>query len=90
MTDAKTAAAIAFLAGTAALFGTYWDDAWHTDRGRDDFFIAPHLTLYGGVLDPVATGTFLDRCHPGLPWDKMGTCQRSNADSAGQSRSEAD
>lgn len=34
----------------AALFATYWDDSWHTDRGRDDFAIAPHLLLYGGVL----------------------------------------
>lgn len=32
------------------MFGTYWDDAWHTDRGRDSFAIPPHLTLYGGVL----------------------------------------
>lgn len=31
------------------MFATYWDDAWHTDRGRDEFFIAPHLTLYAGV-----------------------------------------
>jgi hypothetical protein len=36
--------------GIVALFGTYWDDAWHTDRGRDSFTIAPHLLLYGGVL----------------------------------------
>ena len=38
------------LAGAAvALLGGYWDDAWHTERGRDDFFIAPHLAIYGGV-----------------------------------------
>jgi len=36
--------------GIVALFGTYWDDAWHTDRGRDSFTIPPHLLLYGGVL----------------------------------------
>jgi hypothetical protein len=34
----------------AALFATYWDDSWHTDKGRDEFAIAPHLLLYGGVL----------------------------------------
>lgn len=34
----------------AALLATYWDDSWHTDKGRDDFAIAPHLLLYGGVL----------------------------------------
>lgn len=39
----------------AALFATYWDDSWHTDRGRDDFAIGPHLLLYGGVL--VALGS---------------------------------
>lgn len=33
----------------AALFGTYWDDAWHTEVGRDTFFIAPHLVLYAGI-----------------------------------------
>ena len=33
-----------------ALAGGYWDDAWHTERGRDSFFIAPHLFIYGGVL----------------------------------------
>jgi hypothetical protein len=37
------------LGGLAALFGTYWDDVWHTDYGRDDLFIPPHLVLYAGV-----------------------------------------
>ena len=32
-----------------ALFGVYWDDAWHTDRGRDDLLSPPHLSLYVGV-----------------------------------------
>ncbi len=35
---------------TAALLATYWDDSWHTDKGRDEFAIPPHLLLYGGVL----------------------------------------
>lgn len=43
------AAMLAAAGGLAALFGTYWDDAWHTDRGRDDFAIPPHITLYAGV-----------------------------------------
>lgn len=38
----------------AALFGVYWDDAWHTDRGRDEFLSAPHLVLYAGVMLAVA------------------------------------
>jgi hypothetical protein len=29
------------VAGAAALFATYWDDAWHTDLGRDDATIPP-------------------------------------------------
>ena len=32
-----------------ALAGGYWDDAWHTTRGRDAFLIAPHLAIYGGI-----------------------------------------
>lgn len=30
------------------LVGAYWDDAWHTDLGRDTFWSPPHLLLYGG------------------------------------------
>ncbi|MEQ4722062.1 hypothetical protein [Nonomuraea sp. B19D2] len=37
------------MAGIASLFATYWDDAWHTDIGRDDALIPPHLLLYGAV-----------------------------------------
>jgi hypothetical protein len=36
-------------AGLVSLFATYWDDAWHTDIGRDDALIPPHLALYGSV-----------------------------------------
>jgi hypothetical protein len=35
--------------GVVALFGVYWDDAWHTDIGRDSALAPPHLALYGGV-----------------------------------------
>ena len=38
------------LVGAAsALAGGYWDDAFHTEHGRDDFLAAPHLAIYGGV-----------------------------------------
>lgn len=37
------------LAGAAALFATYWDEAWHTDIGRDSAWAAPHVLLYGSV-----------------------------------------
>ncbi len=43
------------IGGLIALFGTYWDDAWHTDLGRDTFFSPPHLALYGGVALAGAT-----------------------------------
>ena len=32
-----------------AILGTYWDDAWHTDKGRDSFLVAPHIALYAGI-----------------------------------------
>ncbi|MFI9843663.1 hypothetical protein ACIHFD_41955 [Nonomuraea sp. NPDC051941] len=44
-----TAAAFVVMAGLVSLFATYWDDAWHTDIGRDDALIPPHLLLYGSV-----------------------------------------
>jgi hypothetical protein len=37
------------VSGIVALFAVYWDDVWHTDLGRDDFTIPPHLLLYGAV-----------------------------------------
>lgn len=43
-------ATVALTGGFVGLFGTYWDDAWHTDRGRDAFASPPHLALYAGVL----------------------------------------
>lgn len=35
--------------GVLAVFATYWDEAWHTDVGRDTFWAAPHLLLYGSI-----------------------------------------
>lgn len=40
---------VAVVGFSVALFGVYWDDAWHTDRGRDDLLSEPHLALYAGV-----------------------------------------
>ena len=37
------------MAGLLAVFATYWDEAWHTDVGRDSAWAAPHLLLYGSV-----------------------------------------
>ncbi len=53
----------AFLIGAAsALAGGYWDDAWHTERGRDAFFIAPHIAIYAGItLSGSALGLLLAR-----------------------------
>ena len=41
--------AVTLLSSLLALWGTYWDDAWHTDIGRDTFWSPPHLFLFGGV-----------------------------------------
>lgn len=41
--------ALAFVGAMSALAGGYWDDAWHTERGRDEFFIAPHIAIYAGI-----------------------------------------
>ena len=40
---------VVFAAGMTALAGGYWDDAWHTERGRDAFLIAPHIAIYAGI-----------------------------------------
>jgi hypothetical protein len=40
----------AMASGTLALFSTYWDDSLHTDVGRDTFWSAPHVLLYGSIL----------------------------------------
>lgn len=40
---------VAFVAAASALAGGYWDDDWHTERGRDTFFIAPHIAIYAGI-----------------------------------------
>ena len=37
------------VAGAAGLFATFWDDAWHTDLGRDQATIPPHLLLYASM-----------------------------------------
>lgn len=40
----------AVASGALALFSTYWDDSLHTDVGRDTFWSAPHMLLYGSIL----------------------------------------
>lgn len=35
--------------GMLAIFATYWDEAWHTDIGRDSAWAAPHVLLYASV-----------------------------------------
>jgi hypothetical protein len=41
--------ALVVVAATAGLFATFWDDAWHTDLGRDQALIPPHLLLYASM-----------------------------------------
>lgn len=31
-------------------FGAYWDIAFHSESGRESFWSAPHLLIYGGIL----------------------------------------
>ena len=53
---------VALIGAIAALGGGMWDDAWHTERGRDNFFIAPHIGIYAGVsLVGLAVGLWLVR-----------------------------
>lgn len=40
---------IALLHGLAA-FGLFWDGWWHVFKGRDSFFIPPHLIIYISLL----------------------------------------
>lgn len=47
--------AVALAALILSLFGTYWDDAWHTDVGRDTFWSPPHILLYAGIAVASAT-----------------------------------
>ena len=54
----------ASLGGVVALVGIYWDDAWHTDRGRDSLFAPPHLVLHAGVLAATLAVGLLTR----RPW----------------------
>lgn len=35
--------------GTLTTLAFYWDEAWHTDKGRDSFWIPAHQMLYGSV-----------------------------------------
>lgn len=44
----------ATIGGLLALFSMYWDDSLHTDEGRDTFWSAPHVLLYGSL-----TGTLV-------------------------------
>lgn len=42
-------ASVMLLGAVGSLIGTYWDFAWHTDKGRDTFWSPPHLLLYAGM-----------------------------------------
>lgn len=62
--SSKTALLVAAIGGVSALVGTYWDDTWHTDRGRDTFLAPPHVVLYLSILAATAAVAFLGR----RPW----------------------
>lgn len=39
----------------AGPLGAYWDVAWHVDAGRDTFWSAPHVMIYGGIVAVVVS-----------------------------------
>lgn len=39
----------ALVGSISGLFGIYWDEAWHTDIGRDTFWSPPHMFMYVGI-----------------------------------------
>ena len=39
-----------------ASWGLFWDIQWHMTIGRDSFWIAPHLMIYGSVVAGLALG----------------------------------
>lgn len=45
----KGLGSLVVVAGLLAVFATYWDEAWHTDIGRDSAWAAPHVLLYAAV-----------------------------------------
>ena len=42
--------AAAVLGAAMMPFGAYWDISFHSEAGRETFFSAPHLMIYGGIL----------------------------------------
>jgi hypothetical protein len=42
--------AVSIVAGALAMWGVYFDTAWHRTVGRDTFFSLPHLFIYGAGL----------------------------------------
>jgi hypothetical protein len=40
--------AIAYAGGAIAMWGAFYDTAWHRTLGRDTFWSLPHLFIYGG------------------------------------------
>lgn len=53
---------VAIVSGAIAMLGVVLDTAWHRTIGRDSFFMAPHLLMYGGG------GGVLGAALAGLRW----------------------
>lgn len=72
-------ATVALASGFVGIFGTYWDDAWHTDRGRDAFASPPHIALYAGVLVGLAVALRWARpaTHGGRWWNAVSPGRRT-------------
>jgi hypothetical protein len=66
------------VAGALAMWGVYFDTAWHRTVGRDTFFSLPHLFIYGGgALVWVACVTAITLATRGRLADLGGTVLRA-------------
>ncbi len=61
-----------------SLAGVYWDDAWHTDRGRDTLLSPPHVLLYAGVAGAVLVALWWALRSGGRVGDLL-PCRRNGA-----------
>ncbi|MDP3772286.1 MAG: hypothetical protein Q8Q94_02840 [bacterium] len=62
---------VAILAGAVASFGVSFDGWWHLAKGRDSFFILPHLLVQGSLFVMLAQSFFAWR-RRGMPsWRRI-------------------
>ncbi len=62
---------VAILAGAVASFGVSFDGWWHLAKGRDSFFILPHLFVQGSLFIMLAQSFFAWRRLRMLSWRRI-------------------